>query len=171
MDHRFCGPRLFPGRCHTVRLSRPLQRGAAHRKSGGLRCGLTSTFRADHAGWRRASAALRLTTLAIPADIPTHGNLCTPVPVRLIAVHYRNAELRSAPAGGSDRILRGRVLRDRFLERVQKNGVAVHLEVGIHLRQGTAMSAHSPANSERLAASGLTTGIEPCFPSGVLESS
>ena len=45
-DHRFCGPRLFPGRRHTVTLSRPRQRRAAHRKPGGLRYGLTRTFRA-----------------------------------------------------------------------------------------------------------------------------
>jgi hypothetical protein len=32
-DHRFCGPRLFPGRHHTVTLSRPRQRRAAHRRS------------------------------------------------------------------------------------------------------------------------------------------
>jgi len=37
-DHRFCDPRLFPGRRHTVTLSRPRQRRAAHRKPGGLHC-------------------------------------------------------------------------------------------------------------------------------------
>src|SRR5271157_216585 len=51
------------------------------------------------AGWRRASPALRFTTLSIHACVPTHGNLWTPVRVRPIAICYKtNAELRSAPA-------------------------------------------------------------------------
>ncbi len=45
-DHRFCGPRIFPGMRQTVKLGRLRQRRAADRKPGGLRYGVTMTFRA-----------------------------------------------------------------------------------------------------------------------------